>query len=140
MNWISFAAAVVAQMLIGYIWFHPAVMGKMHAKANGMEVKDMKPKNAAMAYGTMVLLTIFFTLFLHANVTGPGQDVSPSGHSFATFGHGVFHGILLTIMIIIPLFATPAMFERRGWGWFIVHAGHWSARAIVAFGILSAWR
>ena len=27
-NWMAFATAVVAQMIVGYLWFHPAVMGK----------------------------------------------------------------------------------------------------------------
>ena len=139
-NWLAFAVAVVAQMVVGYLWFHPSVMGKVWAKANGIDIKDMKPKNAGVTYGITILLTLFFTMWLTINVTGPGQDVAPDGHSFHTFQHGLGHAILITFFIMIPVFGTPALFEKRGWGWFIVHVGYWFLRMAVAFGILSAWR
>jgi len=139
-NWAAFAVAVVAQMLVGYIWFHPAVMGKMWAKVNGLDINNMKPTNAGMTYGLTILLTVIFTFWLTMNVTGPGQDTAPDGHSYHTFQHGLAHAALLSIMIMLPVFGTPALFEKRGIGWVIVHVGYWFFRMAVAAGILSVWR
>lgn len=139
-NWAAYAVAVVAQMIIGYLWFHPAVMGKMWAKANGISVEEMKPKNMAMTMGITILLTLLFTFFIMTNVTGPGQSVAPDGHSYVTFQHGLAHALILTIMVIIPVLGTPALYEKRSWGWVIVHVGYWFLRLAVAAGILSMWR
>ncbi len=139
-NWAAYGLAVVAQIIIGYIWFHPSVMGKMWAKANGIEIKDIMPKNPGMAYGLSILLTLFFTMFMVTNVTGPGQDTAPDGHSYHTFQHGIAHAIVMTLMIIVPIFGTLALFTKKNWAWFIVQTGYWFLRMFVAFGILSAWR
>jgi hypothetical protein len=140
MNWAAYAVAVVAQMIFGYLWFHPSVMGKMWAKANGVNVEDMKPKNPAMVYGLTILYTLIFTFWLMINVTGPGQDTHPDGHSFHTFQHGVSHAILLTIMVIIPVLGTPALFEGKKTGWMVVQVGYWFIRMAIAQGIISLWR
>jgi Protein of unknown function (DUF1761) len=139
-NWAAFAVAVVAQMVIGFLWFHPAVMGKMWAKANGVSIEEMKPKNPGMVYGLTILYTLFFTMFLITNVTGPGQDVAPDGHSYVTFQHGLAHAVILTIMVILPVIGTPALYEGKTKGWMVVQIGYWFARLAVAAGILSAWR
>jgi cytochrome b561 len=138
-NWYAFAAAVVAQILIGYIWFHPAVMGKIWAKAIGKTIEEIKPQNPALVYGVTILLTLLFTNWLVYNVTGPGQDHDET-HSFVTAQHGLAHAILLTLMFTIPIFGTLALFERKTWGWFIVQTGYWFLRLAAAASILSAWR
>ncbi len=140
MNWAAFAVAVVAQMVIGFIWFHPAVMGKMWAKSIGISIEDMKPKNPGMVYGLTILYTILFTMWLMTNVTGPGQDVAPDGHSYHTFQHGVVHAFILAIMVILPVLGTPALYEGKTKGWMMVQMGYWTVRLIVAAGIISMWR
>lgn len=139
-NWAAFAVAVVVQMVIGYLWFHPAVMGKMWAKANNATVEEMKPKNPGMVYGLTILFTILITFFFVTNVTGPGQEVAPDGHSYKTFQHGLAHAVILTIMVVIPLVCTPALFIGKSLSWMIVQVGYWFLRLAAALGILSAWR
>ncbi len=139
-NWLAFAAAVVAQIAAGFIWFHPSVMGTIYAKSLGVSVDDMKPKNAAMTYGLTILMTILYTLFLTLNVTGPGQDHDDTGHSFITFQHGLAHGLIFTMMVIIPLLGTPALYENKNRNWFLTQLGYWFVRTSIAFGIISMWR
>lgn len=140
MNWAAFAMAVVAQMVIGFLWFHPSVMGKMWAKAHGVSVEEMKPKNPGLVYGLTTLYTLLFTLWLMTNVTGPGQDTALDEHSFHTFQHGLAHAIILTLMVILPVLGTPALFEGKTKGWMIVQIGYWLLRLVVAAGIISMWR
>lgn len=139
-NWAAFAAAVVAQTVVGFLYYHPMVMGKLWAKANGIDINDMKPKNPAMTYGITLLFTVLFTMWLMASVTGPGQDVAPDGHSYHTFQHGIAHALIYAIMIMIPVFGTPALFEKRSLSWVMVHVGYWFLRMVVGAGILSMWR
>jgi len=140
MNWVAYAVAVVAQMIIGYLWFHPAVMGKRWAQANGKTIDEMKPKNPGMVYGLTILYTVLNTMFLMINVTGPGQDTAPDGHSYHTFQHGIVHAVIFMILVVLPVIGSPALHEGKSKGWMLVQMGYWFVRLIVAFGILSLWR
>ena len=140
-NWAAMAAAFVAQMVIGYAWFHPSLMGTMWAKANGKSIDELKPKNPGMVYGFTALYTVFFTFFLMTNVTlGAEQDVAPDGHSFHTFQHGIAHAVMLTLLVILPVIGTPALHTGRTKNWMVVQMGYWFVRVAVAAGILSLWR
>lgn len=136
MNWIAFAAAVIAQILLGYLWFHPSVMGNMWAKANNSTIEEMKPKNPAMVYGLTNLFTLLFTVFMWLNVTGFGQE----DIKFHTFQHGIAHGVLLSLLVFIPVIGTPALYTGKSSSWIIVQVGYWLLRAAIAGGILSMWR
>lgn len=139
-NWLAFAAAVVAQVVIGFLWFHPSVMGSVYAKARGISIEELKPKNPGMTYGITILMTLFYTMFLVSWVTGPGQDTAPDGHSYHTIQHGLVHSIVFLLMVLIPVFSAPALYERRGWNWFLVQVGYWFLRTAAAAGIISMWR
>ncbi len=136
MNWLAYAVAVIAQMIIGYLWFHPAVMGKVWAKANNLTIEEMKPKNPGLVYGLTLVYTLLNTLFLMVNVTGPGQEEV----RYHTFQHGVFHAIIFTIMVTLPVMGSPALHEGKPASWTLVQLGYWFVRVSVAMGILSLWR
>ncbi len=136
LNWAAYAVAVVAQMVIGYLWFHPAVMGKMWAKANGSTIEAMQPKNPGMVYGFTILYTLLNTMFLMVQVVGPGQE----DVQFHTVKHGLFHAVLFTAMVVLPVLGSPALHEGKSKTWMLVQVGYWFVRVSVAMAILSAWR
>jgi len=57
-----------------------------------------------------------------------------SGTTFHTFKHGAFHGTVLAIFTILPVIATSAMFERKGFKYIAINAGYW----IVCLAIMGA--
>jgi hypothetical protein len=136
MNYLAFAAAVVAQMVIGFVWFHPKVMGEFWAKANGKTLEELMPAPSPMMMITTIIYTLLFTMFLTFNVTGAGQEAI----EFHTAKHGLFHAVVMTIMVMLPVFGTPGLYEKRGWNWILCHIGYWFLRMAVAMAILSAWR
>ena len=136
LNWIAYAVAVIVQMMIGYIWFHPSVMGKMWVQACGKSIDEIRPKKPGMTYGLTIVYTLLNTLFLMLNVVGPGQE----DVKFHTFQHGLFHAVLFTLMVTLPVLGTPALHEGRPKGWMVVQLGYWFVRISVAMGILSLWR
>jgi cobalamin biosynthesis protein CobD/CbiB len=135
-NWLAYAVAVIAQMVIGYLWFHPKVMGNKWAEANNSSIEAMKPKNSGLVYGLTLLFTLLCTMFILLNVTGFGQE----DIQFHTIKHGVLHSIMFFVMVLIPVLATPALHEGRSANWYIVQLSYWLVRCTVAFAILSAWR
>jgi hypothetical protein len=134
LNWMAYAVAVIAQLIIGFLWFHPKVLGNVWSRSSGMDAESMRP--TPLAYALNILFTLMFTFWLAVNVTGFGQEDS----RYHTFQHGLAHATLLTIMVIIPVIGTPAVFEKRKASYVLLRAAYWFVRMAVAQGILSLWR
>jgi hypothetical protein len=56
------------------------------------------------------------------------------GTNFRTFKHGALHGTILGVFTILPVIATSAMFERKGFKYIAINAGYW----IVSLAIMGA--
>ena len=41
------------------------------------------------------------------------------------FGHGALHGGIAAILLAWPIIAVPAMFERKGKKYIMIHLGYW---------------
>ncbi len=135
-NWLAVAAATLTPMIVGFIWYHPKVLGGVWMKANGLTEDDLKGRNMGLIFGGALALAFMLALFLMLNVTGFGQE----DERFHTFKHGLGHGLLLTFLVVLPLFGTNALFEKRSWSWLLVNVGYWWLTLSIALGILSAWR
>lgn len=138
-NFPAVAVAAIMPMIIGFIYYHPKVLGGAWMKANGFTMEGMTPPKPIL-YLVALILSFLLAMFLVANVTGPGQLTAPDGHSYATFGHGAAHGVLITITVVLPILGTMSIFEKRGWSWTFVNLGYWLLTLIAMAGILSAWR
>ncbi len=136
MNWGAIVAATLVPLVIGAIWYNPRVMGNFWLRANNTTADNMRGANMALVYIGATVLAFLLAMFMHQNVTGAGQEDA----RYITFQHGMVHGTAVTIMLAIPFFGTTALFERRGWNWFLVHIGYWWISLMVMGGILSLWR
>ncbi len=146
MNFAAIAVSTIIPMLMGFIYYNPALFGNAWMKANGFTKESLgngpKPVLYLLAMGVSFLLTMFFWSW----VTGAGgvdkmQVVDPvDGHSYVTFKHGVAHGIIFGITVLLPIFATMAIFEKRKFSWAFINWGYWTITAILMCGVLSAWR
>ena len=145
-NFLAVLVAALIPMIMGFLYYHPALFGKAWMKANGFTPetigKGPKPILFLLAYIMSVLLAVF----MWSNVTGTGgtdpmQVKDPvDGHSYVTFGHGAFHGVVFGITVLLPVFVTMAIFEKRSWQWTLVNWGYWTITVILMGGLLSAWR
>ena len=90
-------------MLMGFIYYHPNLLGNTWMNANGFVKENMKAPKPAM-YLLAFFCSLLFAFFLWGWVTGAGgmdqmQVKDPvDGHSFETFGHGVFHGVAFSLI------------------------------------------
>lgn len=138
-NWVANIVAAIIPMVVGFIYYHPKVAGGAWMKANGFSLENMKPPKPVL-YGLALFLSFLLAGFLAINVTGPGQDHAPDGHSYITFQHGMVHGIILTLTVVTPILGTLAIFENRGLKWAVVNIGYWLITLMAMAGTLSAWR
>ena len=140
LNMMAVLVASLIPMIMGFIYYHPKVMGNAWMKSNGFTQESLGNGPKPIWYLVSLVLSFLFAVKFALEVTGPGQDVAPDGHSYVTFQHGMAHGIINTIMIILPIFGTLTIFEKRSWTWAFVNIGYLSLCLIVMQGILSAWR
>ena len=139
-NWMAVGLATLVPMIIGFVYYHPKVLGGFWMKANGFTLESVGKGPNPVLYVAALVLSFFLAMWMMLNVTGPGQQTAPDGHSFETFGHGVGHGVLVTLAVLLPVLGTQSIFEKRGWSWVFVNLGYWLVTLCIMGGILSAWR
>jgi len=155
--WIYFVAAIVP-MIMGFIWYNPKVMGTVWMNASGMTEEKMKGANMGLIFG----LSYIFSLLLAFGLSGivihqfgvfslVGGDASlltsgtgaafmaEYGENFRTFKHGVLHGVIAGFAIALPILATNAMFERKGFKYIAVNSGYWIITMGLMGGVICQW-
>ena len=143
-NFMAIAVASLIPLVMGFLYYHPSLFGAAWMRANGFSKETMSPPAPTM-YLLALVVSFLFAFFIAANVTGGGgvdasQVTAPDGHSYVTFGHGLAHGVIFAITVLLPIFVTMKIFEQRSWGWAMVNWGYWALTVCVMGGLLSAWR
>lgn len=154
LNWYMLFVAALVPMIIGFIWYNPAVFGKAWMSASGMTDEKVKGGNMTVIFLVSYIMSVLlafalvgavihqfhiFSLFAnYAPDVTEGQTEQLNGlmAQFATtnrgFGHGIMHGVITGITFATPILATNALFERKGFKYIAVNAGYW----IVTIGLM----
>lgn len=146
LNIMALISAALVPMIMGFIYYHPSLMGNTWMRANGFTKESIGKGPKPSMYLLALVVSFMLTFFMWGWTTGGGgvdsfQVKDPiDGHSYETFQHGVFHGVAFSIMVLLPIFVTMKIFEMRSWPWAFVNWGYWSITVILMNGILSAWR
>lgn len=144
-NFPALLVATIIPLVMGFIYYHPSVLGNTWMAANGFVKTSLTPPKPVM-YLLALFCSFLLAFFLWGWTTGAGgvdpfQTTDPvDGHSYVTFKHGAFHGIVFSLLVILPIFITMKIFEMRSWKWAFVNGGYWGITIILMCGILSAWR
>ncbi|MDZ4708590.1 MAG: DUF1761 domain-containing protein [Saprospiraceae bacterium] len=139
-NYLALALSTLIPMVIGFIYYHPKVAGTAWMQANGFTQESLGKGPKPIMFLIALILSFLLSMFVSFNVTGPGQEVDANGHSFVTFQHGVFHGVILSVVFVAPILGTMGIFEKKSMKWFLVNEGYWLITLCLMGGILSAWR
>lgn len=144
--WMFFITALIP-LFVGAIWYSPKVMGTSWMRVNGFKEEDLEGANMAVIFGLCYVFGIFISLGLSGivihqpsvfQVMMPDVMVEGSaaqqqfndfmatyGNNFRDWKHGAIHGIILSILLVLPLLAINALFERRGWKYIMIHFAYW---------------
>ena len=146
LNFLALIVAALVPMIMGFVYYHPKVLGSLWMKANGFTLESIGTGPKPVMYLLALVVSFLLAFFVWINVTGAGgvdqlQVTDPKdGHSYVTFCHGVVHGVLISLTVILPVFVTMTIFEKRSWSWAFVNWGYWALTVTLMAGILSAWR
>lgn len=156
MNIVVLLLAALIPLVIGFIWYNPKVFGTAWMKAADVTEEKMKGGNMIKIFSLTYLLSFFAAAALMAitihqthlySIFADDPTVADTssetgklfaglmakyGSNFRTFKHGVFHGVLMSIMLVLPVIGINALFERKSFKYFALHAGYW----IVSLGLM----
>lgn len=157
------ALAALVPILVGFIWYNPAIFGKAWMKAAWLDEEKLKGGNMPLIFGLCYVLSfmagiMLFTLVVHQtdiysvfmnkpDFGAEGSEtmnmidniMSKVGNDFRTFKHGALHGTVLGIFIAFPIIAINALFERKGGRYIFLNAGYWVVTLALMGGVLCQW-
>ncbi|NNC82588.1 MAG: DUF1761 domain-containing protein [Flavobacteriales bacterium] len=159
--WTYFVAALIP-MIIGFIWYNPKVFGNTWMTAAKVTQEDVESGNMPLIFGLSYVLSLILVFmmnyFVHheMQIAGtvfmdPELAVAPDSElgvmmtdfldsisaRYNTFGHGLLHGFFIALFLVLPVMATNAMFERKGFKYIAVNWGYWAVTIMLIGGFMS---
>ena len=155
-----FIAAFVP-LIVGQIWYHPKLFGHAWQKSIGLTAEQTKITNVWLQYGVFYMLAVLvsaallsatihqmgivslfiafedFNIIDSENRQAFNNIMDYVGNRHRTFGHGVYHGTFVGVLVALPILATIALFEKKSWAYIWVNALYWIVSMALMGGIIS---
>ena len=132
-NWLSLVIATLVPMILGFIYYHKALFGNAWMDSIGMTEEKVKSANMGKIMGISLVMSFLIAFFMMNFCNGAGQE-----GEFDTFKHGVAHGAIISVFLIIPIFVSNGLFEQKSWTNILINAGYWLLTLAIMGGILDA--
>ncbi len=163
-NWLVQIGAALVPMIIGFIWYHPKVFGTAWMDAAGMTEDKVKSGNMAVIFGVSFIFAFLLSFAYGAfadhwnafqaffrSVPEHGMGIDPTtpfgselkgyidayGERYSSWTHGLAHGTIMSIMLILPIMVTNALFERKGFKYIIINWGYWAVTLTTMFMVVA---
>ena len=153
-------ASAFIPFLVAFIWYHPKVFGgTTWATVAGLTLEQNNTPIKPYQLGLSILLNFFiafgiYNLGVHqsglfglvggdvaALQTGTGAAfLAEYGHRHLSFGHGMIHGGIQTILcFILPILGYAVIFERKSRKYLFINLGFWILSLALMGGVISRW-
>lgn len=133
-NHLAVLFAAIASMIIGMIWYSPALFARPWMRYQGIDPMKMKSKKKQGMIKMMILglIATLLTAFVLSQV------LTYSGA--ATMAEALLGGFWMWIGFGIPLTVGSVLYEQKKWGYFFINAGYQLVSFLVMSTILVGWR
>lgn len=129
-NYWAALVSVVAAMVIGAIYYSPAVAGRAWMAAIGKTPEEIKANNKPSLYAVTAVLALLQATVLSAVISWAG-DVTLVG--------GALIGLLLWVGMALPVISNTFIFEGRKMVNHVISSGYYLITLVVMGGIIGAW-
>ncbi len=130
MNYVAIVAGAVLVMILGWIWFHPKVLGQGWMRGAGLTEEEMNEVNPVSMIGALLMaLVISWATSRYATHTEEGMS---------QFVHGMFHGFMPAIMYVAPVLVSKGLFEKKSIGWILTGVAYWVIAITLVGGVVYA--
>jgi len=159
------AAAAFIPMIIGAIYYSPAVMGNAWMRESGTTQKQIESGNMVKIMGISLLFSFMIAIMMNTfsnhqwstqslfvtdeNFENKDSDLRKYFDAFIaehntmnrhrSFGHGAVHGGFAAIFIALPLLGIVSLFERRSFKYIGIQFLYWLIVLVLMCGVLSQW-
>jgi len=127
LNWVAILVAGVLNVVLGAVWYSPALFGKSWMQLMG--VKEMKP-NATNILGMFVIALISAVIFRYF-IGWIGVD---------TFGVGLEVGILAALGFFALPMASGTIAGKGSWTLWAINGGYWVVAFALMGGVLASMK
>ena len=159
-NWFIIPVAAILPLILGYLWYHPKVMGKQLAKLHeDPPVANRSIGKMFMIYVLGILLAYILTLMsVHQSAIFQLFFMDPAlgnadseynvfinnfmethGQRHRSFGHGMIHGAEAGLMFGLAFFGITALLQNKPFKTVWVHLGFWIMCCSLMAGIVCAF-
>jgi Protein of unknown function (DUF1761) len=162
-NFLMVALTSVIPLIVGFVWYHKSVMGTVWMRETGIDPEAANPQKMAVVFGGSLLLSFLLAISLmpvtlhfmglysmladQPALKEPNSDLAKTvnslmtqyGSNFRTFKHGAFHGVLMSIFMVLPTIGINAIFERKSFKYVFVHLGYWAITMGLMAGFICAF-
>jgi hypothetical protein len=112
-NWLAVALCAVSSLVLGAIWYSPALFAKPWQRAAGLSDEQAKSGNMALIFGLAFLLSLIaaavFAMFL-------GNEMSLGAATAAGFSAG--------LCWVAASYGISYLFERRPLALWLINGGY----------------
>jgi len=133
MNWLAMVVAALSTFAVGFVWYGMLFKNQWIA-ATGMTEEKQKQGNMPLIFGLSLVFAFIAAFFLYNFVWHHEQA------EFHTFKHGAFHGVTLSLVVVLPTLGTNALYEQKSWKYILINVGYWMVSFAIMGGILNIWR
>jgi hypothetical protein len=154
---VTFIAALVP-LVVGFIWYNPKVFGTIWMNETGMTPEKGRSANMAKTFGLTFLLSLMMAFILQTIVIHQSalqslvmndtseatkkwlaDAMSAYGNNFRTFKHGMLHGFIAGLFIVLPAIGVGSLFEMRSGKYIWIASGFWMVSMMIMGGIICQW-
>lgn len=130
-NLVAALVAGVINMVIGALWYSPALFGKMWMKEMGMKPEDGMAKNMGQAYGITFIgaLIMAYVTALVLGYTGVG-----------TMTEGLMMALWLWFGFAVTLPLNDVVFGKKSWNLYFVNVFYYLVVLAINGALLASWK
>lgn len=154
-NFLVLLIATCVPLIIGAIYYNPSLGGRFLIDKERTEKKH-KPivyifsfvlsfmYSLALAY--QVIHQLHFQSMFYNEVGFIAKEgsafrdyeyiMATYGSCFRNFKHGMFHGFLNSLFIVLPILSILSVFEGKTWKYILTHWGYWALCGMIMGGII----
>ena len=129
-NWLAFAAAVAARVVIGMIWYSPPLFGRAFSQLTGRSAQDIQAGLPLSLLSDVIGAAVMAFILAHA--------VYYAGAASWLFGAVV--GLLNWLGFIVVTQVALVMYEKRPMRLFLINTAQWGVVLAVMGAIFAGWR
>lgn len=145
-NWLIIPIAAFIPLILGFIWYHPKVLGAKLAQINGESVRN-NPSigKLLLSYLFSIILAYILTLmsvhqsaifqlfFMDPELANANSEynlfiqdfMTKYGDRHRSFGHGVVHGTEAGFMFGLAFFGISTLMQDKPLKQIWIHLGFW---------------